>query len=384
MRVNMNHAATSATKPKEVVDALTGFLFGNNHQSAGRGGDELAAAQIALESRLALAKFYGAHQPNNIIFTSGATESLNMAIHGLARDGCHVLTTSLEHNAVARPLYLLQQQGRIEVTWLPCDRDGVFDPQSIHSAIRTNTRLLIMTHASNVLGNVLPAAESFAVAKQHGLFTILDAAQTAGHREVRLDANTDVITFTGHKGLRGLAGIGGLILGDTVAFAMDVWKAGGTGSYSQSLDMPNFLPDKLEPGTPNLLGIISLVAAISALNSVGLDAVRSHEKMLTTRFVDGLNPLPVEVYGKYDAENWVPVISINIPGVDAGKLARRLDEDFGIETRSGLHCSPLAHRTGGTFPQGTLRFSFGIDTTVEEVDYALDALSRTIFTLEHI
>ncbi len=376
MRVNMNQAATSATKPKEVIDALTAYLRQDSHHNAGRGGDELAAARIALDSRIALMKFFGASSPNYVIFTSGATESLNMAIHGLVRDGCHVLATRLEHNAVARPLHLLEQQGRIAVTWLEAGPDGDFDPRSIDRAVRPDTRLLVMTHASNVLGTVLPVAESFATAKRHGLFTVLDAAQTAGHREVRLDDNTDVIAFTGHKGLRGVAGSGGMILGRNVADHIDAWKAGGTGSASDSLEMPKAVPDKLEPGTPNILGVISLAAAVKAITTRGLPAIQTHEKEITARFIDGLKGLPVTLYGRADADDRVPVVSINAPGMDAGILARRLYDDYEIETRSGLHCAPLAHRTIGTFPHGTLRFSFGIDTTASEVDYALDALDR--------
>lgn len=376
MYVNMNEAATSAAKPKEVIEALTAFLCENNQQSAGRGGDELAAMQAILESRKALAGLFGAQKPSHVIFTSGATESLNMAIHGLATEGCHVLATSLEHNAVARPLHLLQQQGRIEVTWLASGPDGSFDPRQIHGAVRPNTRLLVMTHASNVLGNVLPVAQAFALAKEHGLFTVLDAAQTAGHMEVKLDENTDAIAYTGHKGLRGVAGIGGLVLGQSAADNLQAWKAGGTGSHSQSLDMPDFLPDRLEAGTPNLLGIISLRAAVEAIGKAGLEAIRSHEKEITTRFVKGLHLLNAERYGSYEEEDWMPVVSMNMPGMDAGILARQLSEEFGIETRSGLHCAPLAHQTIGTFPQGTLRFSFGADTTVQEVDYVLDALEE--------
>ncbi|MCC8167388.1 MAG: aminotransferase class V-fold PLP-dependent enzyme, partial [Planctomycetes bacterium] len=340
----------------------------------GRGGDELAA-RTAFESRIAVAEFFGAASPTHVVFTSGATESLNMAIHGLIRDGCHVLATSLEHNAVARPLHLLERQGRIEVTWLGCGPDGEFDPQAIHSAIRPTTRLLVMTHASNVLGTVLPVTASFAIAKQYGLFTILDASQTAGHREVRLDDVTDIIAFTGHKGLRGLAGIGGFVLNHGVIDHLDAWKAGGTGSSSDSLEMPDFLPDRFEPGTANTLGIISLAAAVKAISAHGLETIRNHEKYLVNRFVDGLKLLPVQLYGCYEADNWVPVISINVPGMDAGLLARRLYDEHEIETRSGLHCAPLAHRTIGTFPHGTLRFSLGHDTTSDEIDYALEALS---------
>ena len=376
MPVNMNHAATSGSKPKEVIDALTAFLSTNSHQSAGRGEDEFAAMRTILESRIALARFFGVKDPTKVVFTSGATESLNMAMHGLIHTGCHVLATGLEHNAVARPLQLLQQQGHIEVTWLRCEPDGTFDPQSIREVVRPNTRLLVMTHASNVVGNVLPVAKAFEVAKEYGLFTLLDAAQTAGHMAVTLDGHIDVIAFTGHKGMRGVAGTGGLVLNEGVAEKMRHWKAGGTGSYSQSLEMPDFLPDRFEPGTPNVMGIISLRAAIEAIDCVGLEAIRAHEKSLTTRFVEGVKQLPATIYGNYDEANWTPLISISIHGVDTGLLARRLSEEFGIRTRSGLHCSPLAHKTLGTFPHGTLRFSFGVDNTAQEIDFVLEALAK--------
>ena len=376
MYTNMNHAATSGTKPKEVIDALSAFLHENRHQSAGRGGNEIVAMRTVFESRSALAKFFGAKNPAHVVFSSGATESLNIAINGFVSEGCHILATSLEHNAVARTLNLLQQHRRIKVTWLPCAPDGSFDPQTIEAAIRPNTQLLVMTHASNVLGNMLPVAESFEIAKRQGLFTILDAAQTAGHTEVKLDDNTDIIAFTGHKGLRGISGIGGLVLNENAPDKIAIWKAGGTGSHSQSLDMPDFLPDKLEPGTPNMFGIISLTAAVQAINTRGLETICKHEKTITARFVDGLRQLPVVMYGSFDIERWMPVVSLNIPNMDAGIAAQQLSEEFGIEVRSGLHCAPLAHKTIGTFPYGTLRFSFGADTTIQEVEYALSALAK--------
>lgn len=375
MHVYMNHAATSAAKPKEMIDALAAYLAGNDQQSAGR-GEELAAARVALDARINLAELFGAPSPSHVIFTSGATQSLNMAIHGLVRDGDHILATGLEHNAVARPLYLLQQQGRAEVTFLPCYPDGCFDPQTIRSAVRPNTRLFLMTHASNVLGNVLPVKEAFRIAREYGLYTVLDAAQTAGHIEVTLDEDTDLIAFTGHKGLRGVAGSGGFILNRSIAEKLAVWETGGTGSRSDSLDMPDFLPDRFEPGTPNTLGIIALGAAAAALQAENLEKIRSHEKRVTTRFVDGLKQLPVLTYGNYEEENWMPVVSMNILGFDAGVLARRLYEDFGIQTRSGLQCAPLAHQSIGTFPHGTVRFSFGYDTTEQEIDYVLEALAK--------
>lgn len=376
MRVNMNHAATCASNPPQVIKALTAHLNEGSHTSlGGRGGDEVSALRTALASRIALAELFGAPSPSHVVFTSGATESLNMAIHGLVRQGCHVIASSLEHNAVARPLKLLEDRGIIEITWLQCDENGELDDTTIESAIRPNTRLMVLTHASNVIGNILPVHEVFAIAKQYGIYTILDAAQTAGHIPVNLGENTDIIAFTGHKGLRGVVGSGGLVLSESILPELEVWKAGGTGSQSQLLEMPEFLPDRFEPGTPNTLGIIGLAAAVSALNEQGLDAIRAKEIELTEYFMAGLKELPVQTYGNFNPQKWVPVISLCINGIDSGLAAARLSEEFGIETRSGLHCSPLAHRTLNTFPEGTLRFSFSAETTKKEIEYTLKAIA---------
>lgn len=376
MRVNMNHAATCASNPPELIEAVSAYLNEGSHTSHGRGGDEVSALRTALGARIALADFFGAPSPNHIIFNSGATEGLNMAINGLVTEGCHVLATSLEHNSVSRVLHDLETRGLIEVSWLACDSHGNFDPALIEAELRPNSRLLVMMHASNLLGNVLPVEESFKIARNHGLYTLLDAAQTAGHCEVKLGDYCDVIAFTGHKGLRGLGGSGGLVLSERAAEEMRPWKLGGTGSRSQSLEMPEFLPDRFEPGTPNTIGIIGLKAAIDAINAVGLDAIHARERVLIRRFVDGLKDMPVTLYGDIDVSNWMPVISLNIGSLDSGIVAARLSEQFGIETRSGLHCTPLAHKTIGTYPQGTLRFSFGADTSEEEIDYTLDAIRQ--------
>ncbi len=378
MRVYLNHAATAGTRLQSVSDAIQAFLSENRAQSVGRGGDDIEALRAVYEARKTLAGFFRAPDPAHVVFTSGATESMNMAIHGLIRDGCHVLMSSLEHNAAARTLHLLERQGRISVSAIPADRNGCFDPQDIKACIRPNTRLLVMTHASNVLGNILPIAESFAVAKGYGVLTLLDAAQTAGHIETALSGDIDAIAFTGHKGLRGVAGSGGLILNRGVEKQMAVWKAGGTGSRSESLEMPDFLPDMMEPGTPNLLGIAGLRAAVEGIEAAGLNAIRAHERRLSAMFAEGLRQLPAKVYGRYEPQSWTPVVSMNAPGFDAGELAHRLLTEYGIETRSGLHCAPLAHQAIGTYPYGTLRFSFGADNTMEEAAYALKALEETL------
>jgi len=235
-----------------------------------------------------------------------------------------------------------------------------------------------MTHASNVLGTILPVDECFSIAKEYGLFTLLDAAQTLGHIPVYMNDTIDVIAFTGHKGLKGLAGSGGIVWGREAAKRVKPWKTGGTGSHSDSLSQPEFMPDKFEPGTQNIPGIIALEAAAKRIIRNGFESIMQHEQSLTRRFMEGLYGLPVKVYGTGDYKNMVPVVSITAENIDPALLARRLYDEYGIITRSGLHCSPMAHRTAGTFPEGTVRFSFGKGNTIEEIDYSLIAIRKLL------
>ncbi len=375
--IYLNYASTSPVTSPSVVAAVTSYLQ-SGHRSPGRNFEGLEDSSIALDARLALGELFGVKKPNRIIFTSGVTASLNMLLNGIVRPGDHVLSTSVEHNAVARPLALLQERGVVEVTWMRCEPDGFLDPCRVHESLRPNSRLLVMTHASNVLGTILPYRECFAEAKRHGLTTILDAAQTAGCIEVRMGPETDAIAFAGHKGLGGLAGVGGFALGDGAPERISPWLVGGTGSASHLLEQPDFLPDKFEPGTPNTVGIASLGASVKELLAVGITAIRDREMDLTARFIDKVRCLPVVVCGTGDAERSMPVVSLHVPGHDMGRLARRLYEDHGVLVRSGLHCSPLAHQTAGTFPEGTLRFSFGRETTPDDIDAGVDALAQSL------
>lgn len=373
--IYMNYAATSPGLSAKVREALRAYLENDQNLSAGRNFEGLEDSATALRARMALGRLFGVKQPARVVFTSGVTASLNMVLNGLVRPGDHVLATSLEHNAVARPLTLLQEHGVIEAEFVPCTPDGTLDPQEVRRRIRPNTRLLVMTHASNVLGTILPVAPCFAMAKQHGLYTVLDSAQTAGVLPVAMDENTDVVAFTGHKGLRGLAGSGGFAMGGDAAKAIRPWLVGGTGSASHSLRQPDFLPDKFEPGTPNTIGIHSLEVSVGELLETGVEAIREEEKALCSRFLDGASQIAgLTVYGTKNADNCVAVVSVGIPGQDAGILAQRLHDEHGVLTRSGLHCSPLAHRTAGTYPEGTVRFSFGPGTTPGQIDTALAAL----------
>ncbi|MDR2397339.1 MAG: aminotransferase class V-fold PLP-dependent enzyme [Spirochaetaceae bacterium] len=370
-----NYAATTPALSPGVTRELRSYL-GETHLNAARNFEGLEAGAIALRARKALARLFGAESPLQVVFTSGATAGLNLVIQGLVRPGDHVLATMVEHNAVARPLEALRKTGIITVDWLPCDAEGFLDPQQVRQGIKKNTRLLILSHASNVLGTLLPVAECFSIAREQGVFTLLDAAQTAGVIPLTRELGADGIVFTGHKGLGALAGIGGLVLGEEVSQAMRPWIAGGTGSASASLDMPLFLPDKFEPGTQNTMGILSLAVSVEELLDIGVETIREQEKALTSRFISGLEALSnVRLYGPKEPDHRTAPVSLGIQGSDPGEVAGSLFEKHRIVTRSGLHCAPLAHKTAGTYPEGTVRFSFGRGSTEAEVDSTLEALA---------
>ncbi|MDR1232081.1 MAG: aminotransferase class V-fold PLP-dependent enzyme [Spirochaetaceae bacterium] len=385
-----NYAATSPALSPAVVKELSGYLEGT-HLNAARNFEGLEAGAVALRARIAVGKLFHRPDPMKVLFTSGATQSLNMAIHGLVRPGDHVLATGVEHNATARPLEMLRKSGVIALDWLPCAPDGSLDAENVRSAIKKNTRALVMTHASNVLGTILPVAECCRIAREHGVFSIVDTAQTAGvlpfpagdrnenessgNGDSGGEAVPDVIAFTGHKGLGGLAGIGGFVLSAAAAREMRPWTSGGTGSASQSLDMPDFLPDRFEPGTQNTIGILSLAVSIEEILRTTVEKIRAHERALTARFLAGLREIKkITPCGPLDPDRTVALVSLTVRDRDCGDISRQLFEDHGIITRSGLHCSPLAHKTAGTFPTGTVRFSFGRGTTEAEIDTILKAL----------
>ncbi|MDR2181347.1 MAG: aminotransferase class V-fold PLP-dependent enzyme [Treponema sp.] len=371
-----NYAATAPSLSPAAAAELHEYISGT-HLNAGRNFEGLEAGAVALRARKAVGTLLGVADPLRVIFTSGATAALNMAIQGLVRQGDHVLASGVEHNAAARPLESLCKNGVIELDWLPCGNDGSLDAEKIRPAIRKNTRLLVMTHASNVLGTILPAPECFAIAREYGVFTVLDVAQTSGILPFDFAGLCDVIAFAGHKGLGALAGIGGCALSGRAAAEMRPWMHGGTGSASDSLDMPDFLPDRFEPGTQNTSGLVSLAASVGEILQTGVETIRRRERSLTARFLSGLRDIEnVRPCGTGDPDRCVPVVSVVVDGQDAGEVSRLLFENHGIITRSGLQCSPLAHKTVGTFPDGTVRFSFGRETTESEIDAMLAALAE--------
>jgi len=375
MGIYANYAATTPTLTEAVLEELRAYLNGI-HLNAGRNFESIEAATIALRARRAIANLLGVKNPLSVIFTSGATASLNMAINGLVKVGDHVLATSVEHNATARPLEALRKNGVIDLEWLQCEPDGTLVVEKLRKAIRANTRLLIMPHASNVLGTILPVEDCFKIAHQHGILTILDMAQTAGVLPWTMEEYCDFVAFAGHKGLGALAGTGGFVIGERAYREMRTWVSGGTGSASHTLDMPDYLPDKFEPGTQNTLGILSLAASVEEILNIGVENILERERFLLTRFMAGLGKIKKVIpFGTLDPARSVAVVSLVVQGYESGEAALRLFERYGIITRSGQHCSPLTHKTIGSFPDGTVRFSFGRGTTEAEIDTMLEALS---------
>jgi len=377
--VYLNHAATSNHKFEATIQSLCQYLEKNNNINTNRGSQNIDELEVVFEARQLLAEFFHAPDPAHIIFTANATTSLNMVLNGLLKPGDHVLTTEVEHNAVTRPLYLLEQRQNISVTRIPCKSDGRLDPEIIESLIRPETKVIVMTHASNVLGTILPVRECFEIAKAHGIITVLDSAQTAGFLAIDIEEMLiDVLAFTGHKSLMGLSGIGGFALVQNMEHKIKPWMSGGTGSASLSLAQPDFLPDKFEPGTQNMLGILSLRSSLESIKALGLNKIADHERALTARFLTGLKKLPVTILGCTEANQRVPVVSIRSARVDSGELSQQLFDRYQIVTRSGLHCSPLAHQTAGTLKTGAVRFSFGWNTTLDEIEYTLKALKEIL------
>ncbi len=377
--VYLDNAATTRFKPDSVIEEMTNFLK-NLNCSPGRGGYECAmeSGRKVMNTRFAINDFFNGSDVENVIFTKNITESLNYLIKGLLTKGDHVITTTLEHNAVLRPLNQLEDKDLIEVSYVKCSQDGLLDPQDIEKEIKNNSKLIILNHASNVTGTILPALEVGKIAKKHGLFYALDTAQTAGLLDIDFKKiNLDFLGFTGHKGLLGPQGIGGMILSNRLVDEMESLITGGTGSLSESVKQPDFLPDKFESGTLNTPGIIGLKAGIEYINNKEINKLYQHEIELFKSFLSGLNELDnIEVYGSQEIDKKVPTVSLSVKGYDLGDLGFKLAEKYGIMVRSGLHCAPLAHKTIGTYPEGTLRFSLGINTSEDDIDYTLDVLAK--------
>ncbi len=377
--IYFDNAATSWPKPAVVIEAMSHFLS-DVGASPGRSGHRqaIAASRIVYDARETIAELFNAPDPLRIVFTHNVTESLNLALQGLLRPGEHLVTSSMEHNAMMRPLRALEKEG-VEITQVECSPDGALDPAGVEAAIQANTVMIALNHASNVVGTILPVAEVGRIARRRGVLMLVDAAQTAGAYPIDLQADCiDLLAFTGHKSLYGPTGTGGLIIGERIDVGrLSPLKQGGTGSRSEREEQPDFLPDKCESGTLNAVGLAGLGASVRWILAQGIIAIRDHEITLTQALINGLLDISgITVYGALDAQQQTATVSFNIAGVQPSEVGERLDQEYGILCRVGLHCAPAAHKTIGTFPTGTVRFGLGLFNTSEEVDAALIAVSR--------
>jgi len=371
----LDNAATSLPKPPGVAEAVASAIL--RAGNPGRSGHILSirSARDLFTARERLAELFGCGDSARFVFTGNATAALNQAIKGVLRPGDHVVTTSLEHNSVMRPLRRMEEAG-VRVTVVPAGRDGVADPASISAAIRKRTRMIAMVHASNVSGALQPIGKVVAEARKRGILTLVDAAQTAG--SVPIDLSTlpvDLLAASGHKGLLGPQGTGFLYVREGVRVTPLV--EGGTGSRSESDHQPEFFPDALESGTQNSIGIAGLAVSLAWILRKGVSAIRRKEVELVGALLDGLEKIPgVHLLGPRDPSRRVSVVSFVVEGMDPAEVGRRLESGHGVLVRAGLHCSPNGHRTLRTFPAGTVRVSPGPFTTRAEIARLLSALRR--------
>ena len=377
--IYFDNAATSWPKPPGVAEAMVRFMEdvgANPSRAAHRRAVE--AGRIVYDAREAVCGLFGAPDPLRLVWCKNVTEALNLALRGLLQPGDHVITSSMEHNSVMRPLRALEEGG-VEITVVPCSPQGALDPADVEQAIRPHTKLVALNHASNVIGTLLPVAEVGAICRQHDLLLLVDAAQTGGAYPIDVQAeHVDLLGFTGHKSLCGPMGTGGLIVGERVDEArLEPLMRGGTGSRSEHEVQPDFLPDMCESGTPNAVGLAGLEAGVRWVLDQGVDAIRAHEVALTEQLIEGLRGIPgVTVYGTLDAALQTATVSFNIDRLPSSEVGLRLDDDYGIMCRVGLHCAPAAHRTIGTFPGGTVRFGLSSSNTTDEVNAALAAVEE--------
>ena len=379
--IYLDNGSTSFPKPPCVPDAVYRYMTAcGSNISRGGYASAYGAEELVFETREQLRRLFGGEDASCVVFTPNITTSLNMLLKGFLRPGDHVLVSSMEHNAVMRPLRQLEQQG-ISFSRIPCREDGTLLLDAMDALVRENTKAIVCLHASNVCGTLLPIEEIGAFCKRRGLKFFLDSAQSAGVFPIDMQKmNLDAVAFTGHKGLLGPQGTGGIVLRQELSHMLTPLIAGGTGSMSHTEFMPDFLPDHLEAGTMNLPGIAGLHAALGFLEETGLDTIRAHELALTGRFLTGLSSLAedgrVRIIGLPGLNGRTGVVSIQTPQHELADIAAALDERFGIATRVGLHCAPAAHQTLGTFPTGTIRFSFGFFSTEQEIDCAVQALDQ--------
>lgn len=373
--IYLDNAATTLQKPRCVIDAVVQAMTTMGNAARGAHSSSLSASRMVYETRCKVAKLFGCRLPENVVFTCNSTEALNIALNGIFSPGDHVITTDLEHNSVLRPLYRLEKQGTLQLSFVPADRQGRPDYAAFEGLIRSNTRAIVCTHASNLTGNMINLVKVGGIARKHGLLFVVDASQTAGAVPIDMETmNIDILCFTGHKGLMAPQGTGGLCIREGVEIRP--FKVGGSGIHSYDREQPKPYPTRLEAGTLNSHGIAGLWAALDFLEKTGVYTVREKETALMRRFYEGVAQIDgVTVYGDFSGER-TAVVTLNIRDYDSGAVSDALYEQYAIATRAGAHCAPRMHQALGTTDRGAVRFSFSWFNTEEEVDRAVEAVKE--------
>lgn len=381
-KIYFDNGSTSWPKAPGVAEAMSELLT-KGAFNINRGNYEGAyeVEGLVLETREKLAKMFHCEESKRVLFSPGITHSLSYFIKGFLKAGDHVIVSGIEHNAVMRPLRQMEACG-VTYDIAATAEDGSVTAEAIEALVRPETKAVIISHASNVCGTVLPIEAIGQVCKKHDLFFVVDSAQSAGTIQIDMEkCGIDFLAFTGHKGLLGPQGIGGFLISEKLDEQMVPYIAGGTGSQSDSLDMPMNLPDKYESGTMNLPGIIGLHAALSYIEETGIEYIHDKKMELTAYFLEKLREFPnIRVVGKQDVQDRVAVVSLDFQGEDNAIIAFELEQNYGIMTRVGLHCAPIAHQSLHTYPQGTVRFAFSASNTKEEIDRCIDGF-RELFSV---
>ena len=379
--IYFDNAATSWPKPEAMIQAMVDFNA-NVGANPGRSGHRLSvdAGRIIFNTRETVASLLGVDDSRCVIFTRNATEGMNTVIRGILKPGDHVITSSMEHNSIMRPLRAVEKEG-VKLSIIPCSSTGDISPNDITAAIKRHTKMIIITHASNVTGKIMPVAEIADMAGRHGVILCVDASQTAGNVPIDvLRDNIDILIFTGHKSLYGPQGTGGFYIRNGLEEIVSPLERGGTGSNSEFEEHPGFMPDRFESGTLNAIGIAGLGAGAGYVAGIGVKTIRKREAALTNLFLDGIRSIKrVRIYGDMNVTRRTAVVSFTIDGMSPSDISLHLDRRFDIMSRPGLHCAPSAHRTIGTFPVGTVRFSFGLFTTEEQIRTAVKAIETLIY-----
>ena len=383
-RIYLDQASTSFPKAPGVAQAMVDYQTMNGvNVNRGCYSSAYSAEEVIYETRQLLAELFHFSKCKNVIFTPNVTTSLNFILKGFLKPGDHILVSAMEHNAVMRPVVQLASLG-ISFDRIPCRTDGSMILEKVEELIRPETKAIVTLHASNVCGTRMPLDALGEICQRHQLYFVVDSAQTAGIVPINMDKmHIDALAFTGHKGLRGPQGTGGFLVSQELAEQMEPLISGGTGSVSHTEEIPDFMPDRFESGTPNLPGIYGLHEALLYLKTHSLQAINEKELSLTGYFLEQLQALDdtgrhIRIIGKKDLTNRNAVVSIQTPEIDMSQVAWQLDNEYGVMTRVGLHCAPNAHKTLGTYPAGTIRFSFGPENTKNELDFAIQGLKKIL------